>query len=190
MLKIISGQARGIWLDVIPGKDVRPTPDRVRKALFDSWRNFSGLAVVDLYAGSGALGLEAASRGAAAVLLVEQNRRHCEVIRRNWEAVRRNGVTAQVEIRCVAASRVEAYAAVLPEPDLIFADPPYAESAAEFARLLGSEAFRRWMGGATLFWELPSEQYAYQKFLETSVPGTVEYSSYEGMTFLKVRLAN
>ena len=70
-MNIISGKARRILLTVPKGMAVRPTSVRARKALFDSLGDFSGANVVDLFSGSGSLGLEAASRGAAKVVMVE-----------------------------------------------------------------------------------------------------------------------
>lgn len=190
MLKIIAGTARGTVLDVVPGLNVRPTAERVRKAMFDSLRDFDGLSVADLYAGSGALGLEAASRGAAAVLLVEQAKRHAAIIRGNIEKIKKLGVTVDIEVRCTPSVRVETYASVMPRPNLIFADPPYAESAAEFARLMTSEAFLRWAAGALLLWEMPTEAHEYKGFVNVDIPGESGFRRYEGVTFMEVRLNN
>ena len=86
MTRIISGRAGGRRIQAPPGSATRPTSDRVREALFSRLEHLDvlqGARVLDLYAGSGALGLEAASRGAAAVVLVEQARPAAAVIRRN-----------------------------------------------------------------------------------------------------------
>jgi len=188
MLKIIAGNARGVTLEALPGLDIRPTTERVRKALCDSLRDFAGLSVADLYAGTGAWGLEAASRGAAAVLLVEQNRRHCEVIKRNLESVKKRCPASAIELRCAAVGHPESYCAALPRPDLLFADPPYAESAAEYAKLMQNERFIRWASGALLLWEMPSEIHDYQGFLDVKAPGKTGFRRHEGMTFLEIRL--
>ncbi|HEY4614226.1 MAG TPA: RsmD family RNA methyltransferase, partial [Citricoccus sp.] len=86
MPRIIAGQAGGLQLASVPGDRTRPTTDRTREALF-SWLAargwLDGTAVADLFAGSGALGGEAASRGAARVLLVEKDRRAAGVCRTN-----------------------------------------------------------------------------------------------------------
>ncbi len=86
MTRIISGAAGGRRLQTPPGSSTRPTSDRVREALFSRLEHrglLDGAHVLDLYAGSGALGLEAASRGAALVLLVESHRAAAKVIRSN-----------------------------------------------------------------------------------------------------------
>lgn len=90
MTRIISGQAGGLSLDV-PKSGTRPTSDKVREALFSQLGHrgyLDGSSVLDLYAGSGALGIEAASRGAARVTLVEKSSAAAEVVRRNVAAVR------------------------------------------------------------------------------------------------------
>ena len=87
MTRIIAGACRGRRLTVPPGRDTRPTSDRVREAMFSTIESelgpLSGLHVVDLYAGSGALGLEALSRGAEHALLVESGARTVRTIRTN-----------------------------------------------------------------------------------------------------------
>ncbi|MGW1740865.1 16S rRNA (guanine(966)-N(2))-methyltransferase RsmD [Nocardia sp. NPDC001965] len=122
MTRIVAGKAGGRRLKVPPA-GTRPTSDRVREALFSSIEarmDLAGVRVLDLYAGSGALGLEALSRGAAAALLVESDRRAAGVLRANiaelgfGDAQVRIGTVAQV----LGHSAADAY-------DLVFADPPY-----------------------------------------------------------------
>jgi 16S rRNA (guanine966-N2)-methyltransferase len=124
--RIIAGAAGGRRLSVPPGNGTRPTSDRAREGLFASVMSefgaFKGLRVLDLYAGSGALGLEALSRGAARVLLVESDPRAAAVIKANVKVVDRPGAT-------VATDRVERLLArpqAEPGYDLVIADPPYA----------------------------------------------------------------
>ena len=122
-MRIIAGLAKGRRIAAPPGDEVRPTGDRVREALFSSLQPLlPGAHVLDLYAGSGALGLEAASRGAAQVTLVERDRRTLEVLKANVEVVGLPGVE-------VVAGDVGALvqAAALPGApfDLVLADPPY-----------------------------------------------------------------
>ena len=163
-MNIISGKAKNMQLRVPRGLTVRPTSVRARKALFDSLGDFSGAKVVDLFAGCGSLGLEAASRGAAAVLLVENSRSHCRAIEENIQKIKTAGVAA--ELRAAAADALSgSYRASLPEPDLIFADPPYSESAADFERLLNDAGFVQWAKGACLVWEIPSVPGAMGKFM-------------------------
>ena len=127
MTRIVAGAARGRRLAVPPS--ARPTTDRVREALFNVLAarfDFEGLRVLDLYAGSGALGLEALSRGAAAVLFVDNDRRAIDVITRNIATVGLPG--ARVRRGAVAA----VLASGTTEPvDVVFADPPYDVSSAE-----------------------------------------------------------
>ena len=97
MTRIVGGAAGGRRIAVPPGSGTRPTADRVREALFSSleseFGSFDGLAVLDLYAGSGAIGLEALSRGAARVVLVESDRKAAEVIAANVKVVGLPGAT-------------------------------------------------------------------------------------------------
>jgi 16S rRNA (guanine966-N2)-methyltransferase len=129
MSRIIAGSRKGHRLLTPGGDGTRPTSDRVREAAFgvlaselgragDAAAMLDGLAFVDLYAGSGAVALEAASRGASSVVAVEQDRRAAEVIRRN---VRDTGLG----VRVVAAS-VEKYLGTTPTAfDVCWLDPPY-----------------------------------------------------------------
>ncbi|MHC9045869.1 16S rRNA (guanine(966)-N(2))-methyltransferase RsmD [Microbacterium saperdae] len=125
MTRIIAGRAGGARLDV-PSAGTRPTSDRVRESLFgslDSADAIDGARVLDLYAGSGALGLESLSRGAQSVELVEQNRAAAAVIRRNAATVARAGdlPAARVHESAVRPYLLRATGAF----DLVFTDPPY-----------------------------------------------------------------
>lgn len=125
MTRIIAGTARGLRLEV-PGSGTRPTSDRVRESLFgalESMDAIDGARALDLYAGSGALGLEALSRGAAAVDLVERSRPAAAVLRRNAAAVGR--AVGDVAAR-VHESAVHPFLGRAGGPwDLVFTDPPY-----------------------------------------------------------------
>lgn len=139
MPRIIAGRAGSLQLESVPGQATRPTTDRTREALF-SWLAsrgwLEGTAVVDLFAGSGALGGEAASRGAERVLLVERDRRAAAVCRRNAAAVNQRVGRNVVQ---VAAGDVDR---VITEPtgagpwDLVLADPPYPLDGPELAETL------------------------------------------------------
>jgi 16S rRNA (guanine966-N2)-methyltransferase len=156
-MQIISGIARGINLAVPRGMGVRPTAARSRKALFDSLGSFSDLSVADLFAGAGALGLEAASRGAGSVLFIEKSPKHCSAIESNMESVCKAGVDCDLKlIRGNAAN--PALLNRFSRADLIFADPPYAESEAFFVKLLSDELFAEWGKDALLVWELPEKK--------------------------------
>lgn len=130
-MRIIAGEWRGRKLAAPKGEGTRPTADRARETLFamltSRLGDFEGLQVADLFAGSGALGLEALSRGAASCLFVEQDRAAVDVIRANVAALGA-GARARVEAGSVMALRAAA------KPlDLILADPPYRSGAGEVA---------------------------------------------------------
>ncbi len=137
-LRVIAGVLRGRRLRVPPGRGVRPTADRVREAVFSSFGDPSGLAVLDLFAGSGSLGIEALSRGAAEAVFVERDERVAEVLRRNLRELELEG-RARV-LRCPASTACARLAAEGRRFDLVFVDPPYGSPAAELAALLGAIA--------------------------------------------------
>ncbi|BBZ45071.1 16S rRNA (guanine(966)-N(2))-methyltransferase RsmD [Mycobacterium parmense] len=142
MTRIIGGVAGGRRI-AVPPRGTRPTTDRVREALFNivtARRDLSGLAVLDLYAGSGALGLEALSRGAASALFVESDARTAAVIARNVETLGLAGATVR---RGVVAAVVAAGAAA--PVDLVLADPPYDAETAEIEAVLQALASRGWV---------------------------------------------
>lgn len=136
MTRIVAGAARGRRLRVPRGGAIRPTTDRVREALFSSIESalgaFAGLRALDLYAGSGALGLEAVSRGAGYALLVESDPAAVRAIRENVAATGLRGV----DVRQGAVERVLATPPGAPF-HVVLADPPYAMGTEELARVLG-----------------------------------------------------
>ncbi len=170
-MEIISGLARGMVIQAPRGMEVRPTSVRARQSLMDSLRNFDGLKVVDLCAGSGSVGLEAASRGAAEVLFVDQNFSHCKVIEQNIAQVRKSGAEFESEVVCSSILEPERYRRRLAEPDLIFADPPYAESAELYRALMAKAEFLEWAAAARIIWELPDTKGAAGEFITLVVPG-------------------
>jgi 16S rRNA (guanine966-N2)-methyltransferase len=129
-LRVIAGTHRGRRLEAPPGRDTRPTADRVREALFSILGSVEGMRVLDLFAGSGALGIEALSRGAASATFVERDRRAADVIRANLEGL---GGQAEVVVRDALAWLKAAPAG--PGYDLVLLDPPY-DSADRLARSL------------------------------------------------------
>lgn len=136
MTRIISGRAGGTVLEV-PPRGTRPTSDRVRESLFGALES-AGLLddarVADLYAGSGALGLESLSRGAASADLVESSVPATALIRKNAERVRTAGVNAPARVhRATVATYL---AAAVAEWDLVFLDPPYDLGDEELTRAL------------------------------------------------------
>ncbi|PRQ11206.1 16S rRNA (guanine(966)-N(2))-methyltransferase RsmD [Corynebacterium sp. 13CS0277] len=134
--RIISGEARGRKISVPPA-GTRPTSDRAREGLFSSLQvrfGFHGAVVLDLFAGSGALGLEAASRGADRVVLVDDNPKACQIIRDNARVVGHPDVH-------VVEMKASSYVATAPRDTftMVLADPPYEladEAVAEMVRAI------------------------------------------------------
>lgn len=177
-MRIVAGIAGGRRL-AVPPSGTRPTSDRVREALFSALEHDPGLtgsAVLDLCAGSGALGLEALSRGAANVLLVESDRRAAAVLRRNVEAVGLPG--AQVRATHVGA--------VLAGPadrayDVLLVDPPYAVGDEEIVGWLTAALAQGWLGpdavavveratrGGPFPWPRPWEPLRERRYGETAL---------------------
>ncbi|PJI87021.1 16S rRNA (guanine(966)-N(2))-methyltransferase RsmD [Sphingomonas koreensis] len=142
-MRIIAGQWRGRPLAAPKGDGTRPTADRTREALFSMLASrvgsFEDLAVADLFAGSGALGFEALSRGAASCLFVEQDRAALDALRANAEKL---GVRADIRATSVLAL------GPAPKPlDVILMDPPYGTGAGSVA--LDKLARLGWTGPAT-----------------------------------------
>jgi 16S rRNA (guanine966-N2)-methyltransferase len=123
-MRIVAGSRKGQRIAAPSGTATRPTSDRVREAAFALVGPLEGAAVLDLFAGSGALGLEAMSRGAASCVFVERDREACRVIRANLEKLRLNG--AVVESRD-AATALRDERARGRRYDLVLVDPPYGE---------------------------------------------------------------
>ena len=146
MTRIIAGVAGGRRLAVPPGRSTRPTSDRTREGLFAAvlamLGGLQGAAVLDLYAGSGAVGLEALSRGAADVLLIESDPGAAQAIRRNIEAVGLPGARL-VQDRVDRALR-RGPGTASPR-DLVFADPPYSAADDELGKMLVTLAGQGWL---------------------------------------------
>lgn len=119
-MRITSGKYRSRAIQMPKG--IRPTQDKVRKAIFDILGDISGLSFLELYAGSGAVGLEAASRGAREVVLVEDNRACRLAIEKNIASLKPEGCTLYPSEALGAVSR---FAAAGRRFDIIFLDPPY-----------------------------------------------------------------
>lgn len=122
-MRVIAGEAKGRKLRSLKGNDTRPTLDKVREALFSSvGRRVEQARVLDLYAGSGALGIEALSRGASAATFVEKSRKAVEVIRRNLDETGLAGSSV------VMRQSAEDFLGLPPSQtyDLVLVDPPYA----------------------------------------------------------------
>jgi 16S rRNA (guanine(966)-N(2))-methyltransferase RsmD len=143
--RIVAGELGGRRLVTPPGRNTRPTSDRVREALFaalESLTDVSGCRFADLYAGSGAVGLEAASRGAAAVLFVEADPRAARIVRANITAL-------DLAERCrVLPARLPGALAAGPDGqpyDVVFADPPYEVPSEEIGELLRALVTYGWL---------------------------------------------
>ena len=151
MTRIVAGAARGRVLAVPRGSGTRPTSDRAREGLFSTLEALhgplSGARLADLYAGSGAVGLEALSRGARHVLLMESDARALRTLRDNVRALALPGAA-------VLPGKVESLVAGGPageEPyDIVFLDPPYALADVEVRRVLTGLRTRGWLAADAL----------------------------------------
>lgn len=147
MTRIIGGVAGGRRI-AVPPRGTRPTTDRVRESLFNiltARHDLTGAAVLDLYAGSGALGLEALSRGAASALFVEADPRSAGVIARNIDTL---GLTGAA-VRRGAVAAILAAGAASPV-DLVLADPPYDVGAGEVEAVLTALVSHGWADTGTV----------------------------------------
>lgn len=152
MLRVIGGELRGRRVAAPKGRDTRPTSDRVREAIFDILGDAPGGArVLDLYAGSGALAIEALSRGAQRAVLVEQSVRAARIIEANLAAL---GLADKaVVVRADAVRFLDKGPSTRPSTgpfDLIFADPPYTIGAASGGEVLASIAKGGWLAPSAL----------------------------------------
>ena len=123
-MRIIAGEKKGHTIFAPRGRETRPTPDRVRDNVFNivaPW--VEGARVLDLYAGSGAMGLEALSRGAGSVVFVESDSDAVRAIERNLDKLRLTGATV---LRAEASNGLAQEATAGRKYDLVLADPPYA----------------------------------------------------------------
>jgi 16S rRNA (guanine966-N2)-methyltransferase len=163
--RIIAGTHGGRVLRTPEGRDTRPTSDRVREALFstlDTLTDLDGCHFVDLYAGSGAVGLEAASRGAARVLLVESDPRAARVARANVDALRL-GDRVSVSPSTVAAVLSGGPPGGVP-CDVVFLDPPYP---------LGEDEVSAVLAGLAQDWLAPDAVVVIERSSRSPEPGWV-----------------
>ncbi len=131
-MRVVAGEARGRTLSAPKGKDTRPTADRVREAVFNALNSLDaidGRTVLDLFAGSGALGIEALSRGASHATFVDKDRLALDTVRANLAAT---GLADRATVRQADAMAFDA-----PAVDLALLDPPYALADGDWAGLLG-----------------------------------------------------
>lgn len=132
-MRVIAGRLGGRRLKAPPGRTTRPTSERVREALFSMLGAVEGTSVLDLFAGTGALGIEALSRGAQSAVFVERDARVADILAGNLTALGLAGEVAQVR-RADALAALKGARARKETYDLVFIDPPYAQ-----ARDLGPE---------------------------------------------------
>jgi 16S rRNA (guanine966-N2)-methyltransferase len=159
-MRIIAGTHRGHRIAAPRGRDTRPTSDRVRENAFNLIGPVDGADVLDLFAGSGAMGLEALSRGAARATFVESDRDACRVINANLDKLRLHGtVLCQDVVRAVAQERGRY--------DLVLCDPPYDYDPGRFAPRLADLLAENGL----LVWESSSRQPA------PAAPGLSERTS-------------
>ncbi|MFF5208760.1 16S rRNA (guanine(966)-N(2))-methyltransferase RsmD [Streptosporangium sp. NPDC000396] len=180
MSRVIAGSAGGRRLAVPPGRGTRPTSDRAREGIFSTvgslLGSLDGARVLDLYSGSGAIGLEALSRGAAHALLVESDAKAARTIRANIASLGLAGaelVADKVE-RVLDRGTAEPY-------DLVFADPPYAVSDETVNAMLGQLRDQGWLAedaliaveresrGKGLVWPSGYEEERVRRYGEASV---------------------
>jgi 16S rRNA (guanine966-N2)-methyltransferase len=133
-VRIISGSRKGHTIQAPVGRGTRPTSDRVRESIFNILGPVDDATVLDLYAGSGAMGLEALSRGAASAVFVERDPDAIRAIERNLDKLRLRGTILRQDAIAVLAGEKRKY-------DLVFVDPPYemyADLEPQLARYLPS----------------------------------------------------
>jgi 16S rRNA (guanine966-N2)-methyltransferase len=179
-MRIIAGRFKGKTLDAPKGLNTRPTSDRVREALFNVLEHgapavdFEGARVLDLFAGSGALGLEALSRGARYSLFIEDDAGARGAIRRNVEAM---GLTGNTKIWRRDATKLGPVGNLTPF-DLIFCDPPYGKGLGE--RALASAVEGQWIApqaiavleeraGLAPAWPAPFEEIDRRRYGDTEI---------------------
>ena len=155
-MRIIGGMAGGIRLQAPEGRAVRPTEDRVKESMFSTLGDLQGKVVIDLFSGTGALGLEALSRGASSVFFFEKEKKHADFIKANLAAVLKSigSKAGSARIVCADARRAPE---MLPDvkPDVILADPPYAAGVEDYgaAGLILDRRLALWAGNCLLVLE-------------------------------------
>jgi 16S rRNA (guanine966-N2)-methyltransferase len=172
-VRIIAGEYRGRRIKVSSRPDLRPTPDRVRETLFNwlgQW--LDGQSCLDLFAGSGALGFEAASRGAARVVMVESDHAACDALQATRQAIG----TSRVEI--VVGDALEYLAREGERFDVVFLDPPFRQNALPAVQ---EQLAKRLNEGARVYVEAaqPLEPGAGWNELKRARAGQVSYQLFE-----------
>jgi len=170
-IRIIGGEYRGRRIAVPERRDLRPTPDRVRETLFN-WlgQRLRGLACLDLFAGSGALGFEAASRGAARVVMVESDAALCGSLEKFRDLV------GAKQVQVVRGDALEYLVRTREHFDVVFLDPPFRQNAlpAVFRHLKGASGMRVYVESSEPF----AAGQAWQE-LKKARAGQVSYQLFE-----------
>jgi 16S rRNA (guanine966-N2)-methyltransferase len=169
-IRVTAGSAARLFLKIPPQFHSRPTQDRIKQAIFSSLGDrVPGARVLDLYAGSGSLGIEAASRGAASVTLVESRAPYCKTIEENLAYCKLAGKVIKQDVTAFIQACKESY-------DVILADPPYAKERCDLAR---HEAIRiiapLLAPGGILVWEHDSRNEWAAALERLTVRKTVRY---------------
>lgn len=151
MTRVIAGKAGGRRLAVPPGTGTRPTSDRAREGLFSTWQSLlggplDGERVLDLYAGSGAVGLESLSRGAGHTLLVEADARAARIVRENVKSLGLPGA----EVRTGKAEQIVQSPPPAGPYDIVFLDPPYAVTDDDLREILLTLRSQGWLATEAL----------------------------------------
>ncbi|MEE8603101.1 16S rRNA (guanine(966)-N(2))-methyltransferase RsmD [Euzebya tangerina] len=136
MPRVIAGTAGGRRLAAPPGPSTRPTADRVKEAMFSSLGDVTDAVVLDLFAGSGGLGIEALSRGAASAVFVEQSRRISDVVGANLAAAGLADLGTVLTVDAARFCRAPAGYGITARFDLLLIDPPYAVAHDDIAQLV------------------------------------------------------
>jgi len=186
-MRVIGGLWRGRVIAAPPGRETRPTSDRVREAVFSSVYSLlgpiDGVRAVDLYAGSGAMGIEALSRGAAHVTFVDDHRGACSVITRNLSGL--GADEASLRVVCTDAARSSALLAGY-GASLLFADPPYRIDASQVCKVLESHGRSGSLRtGALVVYEHAGQEFQWPRgFIGVSMKRygdtSVSFARYEG----------
>ena len=162
-MRITSGHARGMQLSIAKGSRTRPTAEKVRQAVFDVLGpQVAGSTFIDLFAGSGAMGIEAVSRGAHRAVLVEHDSRAFDCLKKNVQEFERRCAAQSLEIPDLHLSRLSVdqwfkRRKWRGNADIIWADPPYADSV-RWLHTLEQDLYRLSSSGGTLIWELPTSE--------------------------------
>ena len=149
-MRIIAGKARGIRLEAGDEDAVRPTTDRIKESVFNIIGDIKGCVIVDFFAGSGSLGLEALSRGASEVYFVEKDAKSCRIIEKNLRKVQKSmGECGKTKILNCDWRRARQQLGSV-KPDLILADPPYMDECSMAVDMLNDEDLADWAGADCL----------------------------------------